>query len=87
MGTRLRSARDPELGHFVQSVKSRKQPNADIEEGHRSMLLVHYANISYRLGGRKLRIDPKTERILDDPDAMSLFKRTYRQPWVVEETV
>ena len=73
--------------NFVQSVKSRKRPNADIEEGHRSMLLVHYANISYRLGGRKLHIDPKTEQILDDPKAMSLFKRTYRKPWVVEEVV
>ncbi|MDP7302384.1 MAG: Gfo/Idh/MocA family oxidoreductase, partial [Pirellulaceae bacterium] len=39
---------------FVRSVKSRTRPNADIEEGHRSMLLVHYANLSYRLGGRKL---------------------------------
>ena len=73
--------------NFVRSVKSRKRPNADVEEGHRSMLLVHYANISYRLGGRKLQIDPKTERILDDPEAMGLFKRAYRKPWVVEEVV
>lgn len=71
--------------NFVQSVRSRSKPNADIEEGHRSMLLVHYANISCRLGGRKLRIDPATERILDDPEAMKLFKRQYRKPWAVEE--
>ncbi len=73
--------------NFVQSVKNRKRPNADIEEGHRSMLLAHYANISYKLGGRKLKIDPKTENILDDPQAMSHFKREYRKPWVVEEVV
>jgi len=72
---------------FVLSVKSRKRPNADVEEGHRSMLLVHYANISYRLGGRKLQVDPTTEHILDDPEAMGLFKREYRKPWVVEEVV
>ncbi len=72
---------------FVRSIKSRKRPSADIEIGHRSMLLVHYANISYRLGGRKLQIDPKTERILDDPKAMALFKRAYRKPWVVPEVV
>ena len=77
----------PHKENFVQSIKSRQRPNADIEEGHRSMLLVHYANISCRLGGRKLRIDPKTERILDDPDAMRFFQREYRQPWVVEEVV
>jgi hypothetical protein len=73
--------------NFVSSVKSRKRPNADIEEGHRSMLLVHYANISCRLGGRKLQIDPQTEQILDDPEAMRFFKREYRKPWVVEEAV
>lgn len=72
---------------FVESVKSRKRPNADIEEGHRSMLLVHYANISCRLGGRKLQIDAASEQILDDPEAMRFFKREYRQPWVVEEVV
>ena len=73
--------------NFVLSVKSRKRPNADIEIGHRSMLLVHYANISCRLGGRKLQIDPKTEHIVNDPEAMKLFKREYRTPWVVEEVV
>ena len=66
---------------------SRQRPNADIEEGHRSLLLVHHANISCRLGGRKLHIDPQTEQILDDPEAMRFFKREYRKPWVVEEVV
>ncbi len=79
---------DPDhKANFVESVKSRKRPNADIEDGHRSMLLVHYANISYQLGGRKLQIDPKTEQICNDPEAMGFFKRTYRKPWVVEEMV
>ncbi len=68
-------------------MKTRKRPNADIEEGHRSLLMAHYANISCRLGGRKLQIDPKTEHILDDAEAMGLFKREYRKPWVVEEAV
>ncbi len=73
--------------NFVQSVRTRTQPNADVEEVHRSMLLVHYANISTRLGGRKLKIDPKTEQIIDDAEAMALFRPEYRAPWVVEEVV
>lgn len=77
----------PHKENFVQSVRSRQRPSAEIEEGHRSMLLVHYANISCRLGGRKLHIDPQTEQILDDPEAMSFFRRAYRPPWVVEEEV
>lgn len=77
----------PHKANFVDSVRNRKRPNADVEEGHRSMLLVHYANISLRLGGRKLRIDPETEHIVDDPEAMEFFKRDYRKPWVVAEVV
>jgi hypothetical protein len=65
-------------------MKSRKFPIADVEEGHRSALLVHYANISLRTGGEKLHIDAKSEKILDNDAAMELFRRTYRKPWVVE---
>ncbi len=75
----------PHKENFVQCVRNRTRPNADIEQGHRSLLLAHYANISYRLGGRKLNIDPQTEQIQNDSDAMALFRREYRQPWVVQE--
>jgi hypothetical protein len=79
---------DPEhKENFVQCIRSRQLPNADIEKGHRSALWTHYANISYRLGGRKLTIDPKTEHIVGDDEAMKLFKREYRKPWVIEEQV
>ena len=60
-------------------------PNADIEEGHRSTLWTHFANISYRLGGQKLMIDAKTEQIVGNDEAMKLYKREYRKPWVIEE--
>jgi len=77
----------PHLENFVECVRNRRTPNADIEAGHLSTLLVHYATISYRLGGRKIAIDPKTEQIVGDPEAMGLFRRDYRKPWVVPETV
>jgi hypothetical protein len=79
---------DPEHKEdFVQAIRTRRRANADIEEGHRSVLLSHYGTISYRLGGRKLRIDRQTEQILDDADAMRLFKRSGREPWVIPEKV
>jgi hypothetical protein len=49
--------------------------------------MVHYANISYRLGGRKLIIDPTTERFADNNETDVLFKRTCRKLWVIEENV
>ena len=47
----------------------------------------HYGNISYRLGGQRLLIDRATEQIVDNPEAMKLFKRQGRKPWVIEEDV
>ncbi|NQU20412.1 MAG: Gfo/Idh/MocA family oxidoreductase [Candidatus Nealsonbacteria bacterium] len=77
----------PHKENFVQCIRSRKLPNADVLIGHRSALLVHYANISYRVGGQKLVIDPATDRFVDNPEAAKLFKREYRRPWVIEEEV
>ncbi len=73
--------------NFISCIRSRELPSADIEHGHLSALLIHYANISYRTGGEKLVIDPKTEHIVDNPEAMKLFKRQYRKPWVIEDEV
>jgi predicted dehydrogenase len=73
--------------NFIECVRSRERPNADILEGHRTTLMSHYGNISYRIGGQKLQIDPITEQIVDSDEAMELFKRQYRKPWVLKEDV
>ncbi|MBN1420228.1 MAG: Gfo/Idh/MocA family oxidoreductase [Planctomycetes bacterium] len=82
--------RDPfpeHLENFLDCVKTRKRPNADIEEGHRSTLLCHLANISYRVGGRRLVFDGATESFPGDEEANRLLKRTYREPWVIPDPV
>jgi hypothetical protein len=72
---------DPEhKQNFLEYIRTRQRPNADIAEGHRSTLLVHYANISHRLEGQRLKIDPKTERITNSEEASKLFSREYRKP-------
>ena len=78
---------DEHFTNFVESIRTRKLPSADIEEGHRSTLMCQLANISYRLGGRKLTVDAQTETLVDDPEANHLLKREYRAPWVVPEKV
>ncbi len=77
---------DPEhQENFIQCIRSRELPNADIAEGHHSCLLIHYANMSYRLGGQKLTVDPATDHVVGNEEAMYLFKRQYREPWVIDE--
>jgi predicted dehydrogenase len=78
---------DAHFDNFVESVRNRQRPNADIEEGHRSTLMCQLANISYRLGGRKLIVDGNTESLVGDPEANALLRREYRAPWVVPENV
>ncbi len=68
--------------NFIDCMRSRQRPNADVEIANQSMLLAHFANISLRLGGRQLEIDPRTAEITEDKEAMALFRRAeYREPW------
>jgi predicted dehydrogenase len=81
--------RHPDPDHkenFIRSMRSRGLPSADVEEGHRSALLSHLGHISYRVG-RKLFIDRTTHEIVDDPEAMKLYKRQGRKPWWIPDEV
>lgn len=74
-------------GNFIVAVRSGKQEdlNCDIEVGHRSSVLPHLGNISYRVG-RELTFDGKKERFVDDDDANALLRREeYREPYVVRD--
>ncbi|MBP7935020.1 MAG: Gfo/Idh/MocA family oxidoreductase [Phycisphaerae bacterium] len=75
------------LDNFFRCVETRERPNADIEEGHRSTLLSQMGNISYRVGGRQLRFDAKTETFMEDAEANALLKRAGRDEWIVPEAV
>ena len=70
----------PHVREFLDCVKSRKLPSADILTGHRSSVPGELANISYRVG-RKIRWDVETERIIGDPEADALCLKPYRKPW------
>ncbi len=66
--------------NFLDCVKSRQRPNADVEEGHRSAVMCHLGNISTRLG-RSLRWDAAAEKITGDAEANRWLSRPYRAPW------
>ena len=51
----------PHLQNFFECIRTRKQPNGDIVEGHKSAVLVHLANISYRTGCKQLFFSPESE--------------------------
>ena len=83
-----RSERDHHFENFIAGVRSRKRTdlNAEIEEGAMSCVLMHLANISYRLG-RTLHWDEKTWTVKNDPEANKMLTRVYRAPYIVPAKV
>ncbi len=71
---------DLHVRNFLDCVKSRQRPIADVEDGHYTSVACHLANISFHVG-RKIRWDPEKEEILGDREAASYLERPYRKPW------
>ncbi len=65
---------------FIECVRSRKAPAADIEQAHISSVHSHLANIVARVG-RTIRFDSKTQSIPGDEEANRLVGREYRNHW------
>ena len=80
-----RQAQKEHPDNWIECIRSRKRPNADIEDGHLSAVLSHLGNISCRVGQRQLLYDPKAEAITNDPDANRLVKREPRPPYTFPE--
>ncbi len=69
--------------NFINCVRSRKRPKADIEVGHMAATLCHLGNIVARTG-RTVHFDEKTETITNDPEANRLVSGEYREHWSSE---
>ena len=83
-----RNERDHHFQNFIDGVRSRQRKDltAEIEEGAMSCVLVHLANVSYRLG-RTLHWDEKTWSVKNDPEANKMLTRVYRAPYIVPAKV
>ncbi len=68
------------LQNWIDCIRTRDLPVADVEIGHRSISVCHLANITRRLG-RKLRWDPLTETFPDDPEANTMVRRPRRKAY------
>jgi predicted dehydrogenase len=63
---------------WLDCIRGRKRPAADVEIGHRSVTICHLANITRALG-RLLRWDPVHERFEGDDQANGYLERPRRQ--------
>ena len=78
----------PDVDHqknFIESLRTRKKPNCDVEQGHLSASLVHLGNIAYRAGNRQLIFDRENENFIGNDKANEFLKTTYRRNYEIPE--
>ncbi len=68
--------------NFIDCMKTRQKPLADVEIGHKSIVICHLINISYRVQ-RTIRWNAEREETVGDEEAQRLVGRVYREPWVL----
>jgi predicted dehydrogenase len=68
--------------NWLDCIRDRKLPIADVEIGHHSATVCHLANLGYQLR-RTLNWDPAKEKFAGDDEANGLLNRVPRDPWKI----
>ena len=76
---------DDHVGNFLDCVKSRGEPVAPVEVGHRSCQPVPLGQHRRPAGqaNKVLKWDPAQERFTNDDEANAMLTRPMRGPWVL----
>ena len=71
---------DTHILNFFNVIRGKENKlNSPIEEGAVSQMLVHYANIAYRIN-KPFSVNTADGKI-NDPEAMKLWSREYEKGW------
>ncbi len=68
--------------NFINAIKTRRRPIADVEIGHRTATICHLSTISERLN-RTVTWDPSKEEIIGDAEAAKWLDRPRRAPYTI----
>jgi predicted dehydrogenase len=68
--------------NFLDCVRTRRKPVADVELGCRAAVICHMGNIAQWLG-RPLKWDPAEEEFVGDEEANLWLDRAKREPWTI----
>lgn len=84
--TLAKGADQDHVKNWLDCIKTRAKPVADVQIGHRSITVAHLSNI-VRWVGRRLRWDPVHEVFPDDTEANGYLDRPRRKPYELPETI
>jgi predicted dehydrogenase len=65
---------------WLNSIRTRKRPLCDVEDGQKVNCMSHMANISLRIG-RAVKWDAEKQEVIGDKEAAAMCNRPYRAPW------
>ena len=85
-----RFGRHPDLQHqanFIECIRSRKRPNADVGLAQASTSVMHMGNIAHRVGNQKLRYNAEAEQFINYDLANKLVKRQNVNDFSVKASV
>jgi predicted dehydrogenase len=68
---------------FLQHVRNRTRPDADVETGHYSTNPGHLMSIAWKTG-RRILWDGQQEQVVGDTEANDLVTKKYREPWKLD---
>jgi predicted dehydrogenase len=71
---------DLHVRNFLDAIKTRQKTVASAEDGHRTAVACHLANISLRTRSM-IEWDPEKEQITNNKQAAAMLERPYRKPW------
>jgi len=71
---------DEHFQNFINAIQGKDNLHSPIKEGVVAVKMLLLSNIAWKYG-RVLNLDQKTGKILDDPEAMSLWQRDYEPGW------
>ncbi len=74
----------PHIQNWLDSIKTREKPHADVEIGHRSISVCHLLNITRELG-RRVKWDPEKETFPGDEEANKMLDRPRRAGYELPE--
>ncbi|MDX1938648.1 MAG: Gfo/Idh/MocA family oxidoreductase [Flavihumibacter sp.] len=72
------------FNNFIDSIRGNSTITSPIDEGHKSVLLCHLANIAQRTG-LTLTCNPENGHITNSKEAMKLWRREYEKGWDIHD--
>lgn len=70
------------MANFLECMRTREEPIAPVEVGHRSNTVCVITHIAMKLG-RKLKWDPAAEQFVNDAEANRMLTYEHRAPWTI----